>query len=62
MTAIKCRFCGRKARIIPFGEGYVAVCCGRIIYNSYKLPQQDKNLPVRKGTEDILTNADIKQS
>jgi len=36
---IPCPKCGKSARIRPYGDGYVATCCGQVIYNAKKLPE-----------------------
>ncbi len=40
---IKCSVCGSEVRVIPFGSSFIAVCCGRIIYRGYKLPETEMN-------------------
>ena len=36
---MKCPECGKEVEIRMFGDGYVACCCGKIIYNSDKRPE-----------------------
>jgi hypothetical protein len=36
---MKCPKCQKDVRIRPYGDGYVAVCCGQVIYNAKKLPE-----------------------
>lgn len=31
---MNCPKCGKKATILPYGGGYVAVCCGEAIHNA----------------------------
>jgi endogenous inhibitor of DNA gyrase (YacG/DUF329 family) len=42
ITTIKCPHCGKDVRLIQLGNGYLAVCCKKIIYSSYKLPDNEK--------------------
>lgn len=42
ITTIRCPHCGKEVRLIRFGNGYTAICCEKIIYNSYKLPGNEK--------------------
>ena len=48
---IKCPICGSEVRVIPFGSAFIAVCCGKIIYRGYTLPQTDagKAAPAKAG-------------
>jgi hypothetical protein len=36
---MKCPQCGKMVQIIPYGDGYIATCCGKIIYNAKTLPE-----------------------
>jgi len=36
---MKCPKCGKDVRIIPYGYGYVASCCGKVLYNAKTLPE-----------------------
>jgi len=36
---MKCPECGEEVEVKMFGDGYVAYCCGNIIYNSDKRPE-----------------------
>ncbi|MHB8109885.1 MAG: hypothetical protein ACYDHW_07620 [Syntrophorhabdaceae bacterium] len=52
-ATVRCRWCGKSARIIPFGYGYIAACCDHIIYSDQKLPDRDMNdnpevIPVKR--------------
>lgn len=37
---IVCPNCGKSVNIISFGSGWVGTCCGRVLYNSDKLPDE----------------------
>ena len=37
MDTIKCPVCKRDVPIITFGDGYIATCCGKVLYNSKTL-------------------------
>ena len=39
ITTMKCPECGKEVEVRMFGNGYVACCCGKIIYNSDKRPE-----------------------
>ncbi len=34
MATVKCPYCGREVKILSFGYGYMAMCCGMIVYNN----------------------------
>ncbi len=36
---VKCPECKKEAKLISYGGGYVAECCGKLIYNSKKKPR-----------------------
>ena len=36
-----CPYCGREVRPIHFGEGWVGICCGLILYNNRQRPEED---------------------
>lgn len=40
--SIICPHCGEEVKLIPFGGGWVGICCGKIVYNSRKLPENDR--------------------
>jgi hypothetical protein len=42
MITITCPICGKEVAIIQFGFGYLAVCCGVILYDSPDPPQERK--------------------
>jgi len=33
-----CPRCGKEVKVIHFGLGYVAFCCGKVVYNSKERP------------------------
>jgi len=37
--SIVCPYCGKTVNLIPFGMGWVGVCCDKIVYNSRSLPE-----------------------
>jgi len=39
MTCPKCK---KEVKIVRYGFGYVAHCCGRILYNSDKMPKKEE--------------------
>ena len=39
--AIVCNICKGKVEPISFGNGFVGICCKRILYNSQYKPQSD---------------------
>ena len=43
MAKIKCPKCGKDATIISFGSGYIAACCGKVIYRGEKPKENKKN-------------------
>jgi hypothetical protein len=45
---IECPKCHKKVEIIQYGGGYLAVCCGWVIYNNFELPDViDGNTKIR---------------
>jgi hypothetical protein len=50
MNRVKCPDCGKEAKIIPFGHGLLAVCCGKIIYREDKNTRY-KNIPEKTQSE-----------
>ena len=40
VPAVKCPQCKKEAPVIRFGNGYIAVCCKKIIYRGDRLPEQ----------------------
>ena len=36
-----CPYCGREVEPIRFGEGWVGICCGLILYNERQAPEED---------------------
>lgn len=40
VATVRCQWCGKDARIVPFGYGYIAACCGHVIYSDRKLPDR----------------------
>ncbi|MBP1747573.1 MAG: hypothetical protein H6Q52_112 [Deltaproteobacteria bacterium] len=40
---VKCPICGKEVRVIPFGSAFIGVCCSKIIYRGYKLPETGIN-------------------
>jgi len=36
---MKCPQCGKMVQIIPYSDGYIATCCGKIIYNAKTMPE-----------------------
>jgi hypothetical protein len=38
---VTCPKCGACIEVISFGFGYVAICCGRFIYDSLKYPDKE---------------------
>jgi hypothetical protein len=45
---IKCPNCGETVGIIQYGEGYVGICCGLIVYNEDEEPEADKRPIIEK--------------
>jgi hypothetical protein len=41
-ATIICPCCGKRVKLIEFGNGYMAICCDRVIYNECELPTDDK--------------------
>lgn len=37
---ILCPYCGNSVTLVPFGNGWVGTCCGRVVYNKNTLPAQ----------------------
>ena len=53
MATVKCPNCGREVKIISFGYGYMAICCGMILYNnSDESPKADKKKEDKKKEEE----------
>ena len=40
VPAVKCPQCKKEAPVIRFGNGYIAVCCKKIIYRGDRPPEQ----------------------
>jgi len=40
MATVKCPNCGREVKIISFGYGYMAICCGMIVYEGSDEPPE----------------------
>ena len=40
VPAVKCPQCKKEAPVVHFGNGYIAVCCGKIIYRGDRPPEQ----------------------
>ncbi len=36
--SIVCPYCGTSVTLISFGTGWVGTCCGKVVYNSKRLP------------------------
>ena len=51
MHTIRCPFCEKEVELVSFGGGWVGLCCGRIVYNSKRLPQEEGN----KEDQPLLT-------
>ena len=48
VPAVKCPQCKKEAPVVHFGNGYIAVCCGKIIYRGDRPPEQkDKKCKIR---------------
>lgn len=47
VATVRCQWCGKNARVIPFGYGYIAACCGHILYSNRNLPDRE---PDKAGT------------
>ena len=48
-----CPYCGRDVDPIRFGEGWVGICCGSVLYNSRQRPEEDPTIE-EDTTEDTL--------
>jgi len=49
MATVKCPNCGREVKIISFGYGYMAICCGMILYEgSDEPPEAEKKKEEKK--------------
>ena len=53
MPKISCPFCGKEVGIIQFGDGYIAICCKQVIYNSKRLPDE-KKIGLAESITDII--------
>lgn len=42
-VTIACPHCHDNVKLLPFGGGWVGVCCNRLVYNKRTLP----NMPVQ---------------
>ena len=40
MKEESCPYCGGDVEPVRFGEGWVGICCGRILYNSRRAPEE----------------------
>ncbi len=38
INIIACPYCGKDVKLISFGSGWVGTCCGKVVYNSDRLP------------------------
>jgi len=43
MHTIKCPFCGGEVKLVSYGDGWIGLCCDKIVYNSSRLPQEGEN-------------------
>lgn len=43
MIIIKCPHCGKEIELIEYGNGWLGVCCDRVVYNSQLPPDHQKN-------------------
>ena len=49
MATVKCPNCGKEVKIVSFGYGYIAICCGMILSNgSDELPKVEKKEEEKK--------------
>jgi uncharacterized paraquat-inducible protein A len=51
MATVKCPNCGREVNIISFGYGYMAICCGMILYDSKDEPPKAEKKEEKKKEE-----------
>jgi endogenous inhibitor of DNA gyrase (YacG/DUF329 family) len=51
MVTVKCPNCGKEVKIIPFGYGYMAICCGMILYDSKDEPPKAEKKEEKKKEE-----------
>lgn len=42
MNTITCPHCSKEVGLVFFGNGWVGVCCDRIVYNKSELPEDNK--------------------
>lgn len=38
ISRVQCPHCGKDVKVISFGYGRVAACCGKIIYRDNEMP------------------------
>jgi hypothetical protein len=50
MNKIICPSCDREIKVIPYGDGWLGMCCGKIIFNS-KWPPSHSDTIDKKGQE-----------
>jgi hypothetical protein len=41
---VACPKCGAWIEVTSFGHGYVAICCGQMIYNDREFPDKKKKI------------------
>ena len=49
MQTVKCPKCGREVYVIRYGNGYLAACCGRVLYSGEKLPEDEEYRSMKKS-------------
>ena len=37
-----CPKCMKSVKVIPYGYGYIAICCGNLVYNSKEPPMKEE--------------------
>ena len=38
VARVVCPECNKMVRVIPFGEGWVGICCNKVVYNGKTPP------------------------